>query len=129
MVHCHGWFSAIAPIYLKKVFDDDPVFRDVKVVVSVYGDRFDKPLGSQLRKVIEGEGVADENLSIIDEPTYENLFRYVIGYADGIVIGSPKVNAETLDVIRAAGKPVLEYRSPDEEGFFDNYNRFYEELH
>ncbi|MDE6779105.1 MAG: glycogen/starch synthase, partial [Alistipes sp.] len=25
VVHCHGWFSAVAPIYLKKVFADDPI--------------------------------------------------------------------------------------------------------
>ena len=32
------------------------------------------------------------------------------------------------EMARQSGKPVLEYREPDEEDFFDNYNRFYEEL-
>ena len=27
VVHCHGWFSSIVPIYLKKVFADDPIFK------------------------------------------------------------------------------------------------------
>ena len=31
VVHCHGWFSAVVPIYLKHMFADDPVFRDVKI--------------------------------------------------------------------------------------------------
>ncbi len=44
VVHCHGWFSAIVPIYLRKVFYDDPVFRDVKIVLSLPDDRFEGTL-------------------------------------------------------------------------------------
>jgi starch synthase len=32
------------------------------------------------------------------------------------------------DIARASGKPVMEYLSPEEEGYYDNYNRFYEEI-
>lgn len=128
VVHCHGWFSAIAPIYLKKVFHDDPVFKDVKIVVSLYGDRFDNPLHPDLRHKIAGEGVKDKNLNILDDPSYENLYRFVIGYADGIVVASENADKAVVEIARNSGKPLLEYRSPEEEGFFDNYNRFYEEL-
>ena len=128
VVHCHGWFSAIVPVYLKKVFDDDPVFRNVKIVISLYNDSFPRPLDAKLRATIESEGVDDENLAIIDSPSYENLMRYVIGYADGIVIGSADADKAVLDIARNSGKPILEYQSPDEEDFFDNYNRFYETL-
>ena len=128
VVHCHGWFSAIAPIYLRKVFDDDPIFRDVKIVVSLYGDGFDTPLNAGLRKKIESEGVKEENMSILDNPSYENLMRYVIGYADGIVLGSPDVAPALVEAARTSGKPLLEYRPKEEDGFFDIYDRFYEEL-
>ena len=127
VVHCHGWFSAIVPIYLKKVFHDDPLFKDVKIVVSLYDDKFTQPLNG-LREKIEGEGVNDENLSILDEASYENLYRFVIGYADGVVIASAGVDAAVADIARASGKPVMEYQSPEEEGYYDNYNRFYEEI-
>ena len=128
VVHCHGWFSAIIPVYLKKVFDDDPVFRDVKIVVSLYNDAFSRPLDNKLASTIQSEGVKDENFTIIDTPSYQNLMRYVISYADGIAIGSADVDAAVLEIARNSGKPILEYRSPEEDGFFDNYNRFYETL-
>ena len=73
IVHCHGWFSSIAPLYLRKVFNNDPIFRDVKIVSSLYEDRFTTPLSNQLRSKIEGEGIVDENISIIDNPSYENF--------------------------------------------------------
>ena len=128
VVHCHGWFSSIAPLYLRKVFDNDPIFRDVKIVTSLYEDRFTTPLSSNLRSKIESEGFVDENISIIDTPSYENLYRFVMSQVDGVIAGSAAVDAKLLDEARAAGKKVLDYVSPEEEGFYDNYTRFYDEL-
>ena len=128
VVHCMGWMSAVVPIYLKKVFNDDPLFRDVKIVVTLADDRFDEPLDAQFAEKIANEGGKDEKLSILSTPSYENLYRFVIDYADGITVASPKASPELVEYARQSGKPVLEYREPDEEDFFDNYNRFYEEL-
>ncbi len=128
VVHCMGWMSAVVPIYMKKVFNDDPLFRDVKIVVTLADDRFDEPLDAQFAEKIANEGVKDEKLSILSTPSYENLYRFVIDYADGITVASPKASPELVEYARQSGKPVLEYREPDEEDFFDNYNRFYEEL-
>ena len=128
VVHCMGWMSAVVPIYLKKVFNDDPLFRDVKIVVTLADDRFDEPLDAQFAEKIANEGVKDEKLSILSTPSYENLYRFVIDYADGITVASPKASPELVEYARQSGKPVLEYRESDEEDFFDNYNRFYEEL-
>ena len=128
IVHCHGWFSSIAPLYLRKVFNNDPIFRDVKIVSSLYEDRFTTPLNDQLRNKIEGEGIVDENISIIDNPSYENLYRFVMSQVDGVIAGSAAVDTKLLDEARAAGKKVLEYVSPEEEVFYDNYARFYDEL-
>lgn len=128
VVHCHGWFSSIAPLYLRKVFDNDPIFRDVKIVTSLYEDRFTTPLSSNLRSKIESEGIVDENISIIDTPSYENLYRFVMSQVDGVIAGSAAVDAKFLDEARAAGKKVLDYVSPEEEGFYDKYTRFYDEL-
>ena len=119
IVHCHGWFSSIAPLYLRKVFDNDPIFRDVKIVSSLYEDRFTTPLNAQLRNKIESEGIVDENISIIDNPSYENLYSFVMSHIDGVIAGSASVDSALLEQARAAGKKVLEYVSPESEGFYD----------
>lgn len=128
IVHCHGWFSTMAPVYLRKVFHDDPLFSDVKIVASLYDDAFTTPLGEALRTKIASEGVDDENMSLIDVPSYENLYRYVISQVDGVVAGSANASQTILDEARNSGKHVLEYHSPEEEGFYENYTRFYDEL-
>ncbi len=128
VVHCMGWMSAVVPVYLKKVFNDDPLFRDVKIVVTLADDRFEEPLETHFAERIANEGVKDEKLAILKTPSYENLYRFVIDYADGITVASAGASPELVEYARNSGKPVLDYRKPEEEDFFDNYNRFYEEL-
>uniref|UniRef100_UPI003FD7D592 glycogen/starch synthase n=1 Tax=Alistipes putredinis TaxID=28117 RepID=UPI003FD7D592 len=128
VVHCHGWFSSIVPIYLKKVFADDPIFKEVKIVVSLYDDGFEGTLDRGFRSKIENEGIKDKNLALLDEPSYENLCRFVMDYADGVIIASPEADAKVVEMATRSGKPLLGYQSPDAADFFDQYNRFYEML-
>ena len=128
VVHCMGWMSAVMPIYLKRVFNDDPLFRDVKVVVSLCDDRFEQPLDANFKTRIANEGVKDEKLEDLTLPSYENLYRFVIDYADGIVVSSANADKELVEYARQSGKPMLEYQDPAAEECFDNYNRFYENL-
>ncbi len=128
VVHCMGWMSAITPIYLKKVFHDDPLFRDVKVVVTLCNDRFEQNMSQDLDQKIANEGVKDENLANLSAASYENLYRFVIDYADGIVVASEQADASLVEYARQSGKPMLEYQQPGAEKFFDNYNEFYDKL-
>ena len=128
IVHCMGWMSAIVPIYLKKVFNDDPLFRDVKVVVSLCDDSFKQPFNEGFAQKVANEGVKDEKLADLTLPSYENLYRFVIDYADGIVVASENANPSLVEYARQSGKPVMEFEKKEEAEMFDNYNRFYEEL-
>lgn len=128
IVHCMGWMAAVAPLYLKKTFADDPLFRDVKVVVSLCNDKFNKPFNPSFKDMLAKEGVDDENLEKLAVASYENLYRFVIDYADGVVVASDKADEQLIEYARQSGKPLLEYHSTDEADCFDNYNRFYEEL-
>ena len=128
IVHCHGWFSAIAPMYLKKVFYDDPLFRDVKIVLSLTGDEFEGELSKEFKQKLEGEGIMDSNMKILENPSYENLYRFVIDYADGIIATSAAASPTLLEYARSRGKKVLDYMKGDAKDIFDNYKRFYDEL-
>ena len=128
VVHCHGWFSAIAPLYLRNMFKDDPVLCDTKIVVSLYEDKYTTPLNAELPSKLANEGVEEGDLSKLEVPSYENLMRFVIDNVDGVVAGSEKADSALLDYAREAGKKILDYQSPEDNDFYDNYDRFYEEL-
>ena len=52
----------------------------------------------------------------------------IIEDVDGVVAGSQSADKALLDYARESGKKILEYQSPEDEDFYDNYDRFYEEL-
>ena len=128
IVHCHGWFSAIVPMYLKKVFYDDPLFRDVKIVLSLANDKFDGMLAQNFKQKLEGEGIMDSNMKILEEPSYQNLYRFVIDYADGVIVTSADADPEIVEYARSRGKKVLDYAEGEAKEVFDKYKRFYDEL-
>ena len=128
IVHCHGWFSSIVPIYLREVFSDDPIFKGVKIVASIYDDGFEGELSSEMRKKIVNEGVDVNNLKNIEHPSYQNLMKLVIDYADGIIVETPTLDAEVADYLAASGKKVLEYQDKTTTEYLDNYQKFYDEL-
>ena len=125
VVHCHGWFSAVAPVYIRRIFADDPVFRDTKIVVSLYNDAFTGTLDAGFSTKIANEGVEVENLEKLTEPSYENLMRFVIDCADAVVMGSADVSAEVADYARQSGKPMLEFDpAEDQQQAYEKYQRF-----
>lgn len=128
IVHCHGWLSALAPIYLRYVFADDPIFKDVKIVVSLYDDTFPGELDRNLASKMASEGVDPSVLQIISEPSYENLMKLVINHADGIVVEAQEPGKALTEWIEKSGKPVLGRQDKSTNDYLDNYRKFYEEL-
>ncbi len=128
VVHCHGWFSSIAPIYLKNNFGDDPLFDNVKIAVSLYDDDFKGMLDAGIHQKIESEGIKDKKIDILREPSYQNLMKLVIDYADGIVIRTENPDPDIAAYLEASGKKVMGYTDPSDEQYLNNYQKFYEEL-
>ena len=40
VIHCHGWISSLVPLYIKKLYAEDPLFNKSKIVYSVYDTNF-----------------------------------------------------------------------------------------
>ena len=124
IVHCHGWFSAIFPFMMRKVYKYDPLFaNNCKVVYTIYNDSFTGSIDKDFaRKLIEKE-VTMADLERIQEPTWENLTKIAIDYSDGIILGSNDINPEIIEYIKQSGKPMMEYSENDK--LAENCNNFY----
>ncbi len=128
VVHCHGWFSAVMPIYLRNTFADDPMFQNLKIAVSLYDDAFPGTLDAGFRKKIENEGIKDPRLELLDTPSYENLMKLVIEYADGVVIRTEHPAPALMAALEDTDKKILPWQPSDAADYLDNYQKFYEEL-
>lgn len=128
IVHIHGWFSSIVPIYLRNTFADDPIFQDVKIVVSLYNDEFPGELEPDFKAKIAGEGVPEEKLDLLTSPTYQNLMKYVLSYADGVILETPMPDGTLLKYLKKSKKPLLAFQDKSTPAYLDCYQAFYEKL-
>jgi starch synthase len=126
IVHCHGWFTSVLPIYLKKAYKDDPMFMNSKVVFSIYDDEFTSPLDSSFKKKIKMEGISDSDVKMLETPDYPSVIKLASEYSDAIIQGSEKINPTVETYINNINKPVLEYQ--DSENYVEAYSEFYDNL-
>ena len=126
VVHCNGWITALAPLYIKKAMNEDPHFANSKVVYTVYDDAFKNEWSENFKEKLKLEGIEDADLEIMANNNYVNLTKMAISMSDGIIQGSETINPEISEFIEQSGKPFLGYH--DEESYVAAYNGFYDSL-
>lgn len=128
VIHCHGWMSAMVPLYIKKAYCDEPSFRDSKVVFSVYGDGFKSNLAPNFTEQLLLKGITPEDVKMINSPVnYEELCKLAIAYSDGVVQNSEQVNQNIIDYAHSLNIPVVGYES-DDAAFADACNALYNKV-
>ncbi|MBQ3742965.1 MAG: glycogen/starch synthase [Bacteroidales bacterium] len=130
IVHCQGWISHFLPVYLKKVYHEDPIFTETKVVLSLYNDLLDARLSDDLIDKMRFENLAREDVDELAEPTGINLAKLAIRYADGVIAGVPEIDPQLTDYARGRNLPILPYVpiDKDDQAFVRAYNQFYDDL-
>ena len=127
IVHVHGWLASLVPLYIRKLYSDDPIFSKAKSVYSVYNNGFKKPLNASLTDKLQADGIDTGSLKSIEGGAdFLNLSTLAAENSDGIIFGCEKIDEQVKKRITAMGKPLLEYQG--EENYIDVYNDFYEKL-
>lgn len=126
-INCQGWISALTPLYLKRIYADDPAFRNSKIIYSLHNDEFEGALDPRMSEKLLQEGFTEEDIKALSEgATHEALTKLAIDFADGVVEGAPGVSPELIEYAKSKGKPVMPY--PGEENVGSAYAAFYESL-
>lgn len=123
VIHCTGWITALAVLYLKKKYSEEPTFANTKIVYSLFDKPFEGKLDSRMAEklVLDGFG-SDDLLPIAEATDFNALNRLAMTYADAIAVSSENVSPELIEFARSTGKPLLEYPG---EGNHDAYREFY----
>ena len=126
VIHCQGWFTSLVPMYIKKLYAEDPLFENVKVIYSVFDDGFSGVLSNSLPDKLLFENLDSSDVIALRKSNINNLNKFAIDYADGIVQASSKINPQVLTHIKSSGKPFMPY--PGDEDYFDAYNNFFSQF-
>jgi starch synthase len=122
IVHCHGWFSALMPLYVKHVFAGDPHFAESKIVVSLYKDDFAGSIDKGLSKKVQFDQIGQQHLGDLSTSNYVNLMKVALAHADGVVIHEADINPKLMEEVNNLSVPVLKaYECEDFHGAIDEF--------
>ncbi len=87
IIQCTGWISALAPVYIRTLYGDDPSFRDAKIVTALFNEQIAGPLDARLSEKMHQDGIPKNALKPIagKELNYEELMAYSLKYADAVI--------------------------------------------
>jgi starch synthase len=126
VIHCHGWFTSLIPLYLKKAFQEDPLFQDSKIVYSLYDNDFNSTLDPKFKDKLHLDGVEEKDVEMLDNPDFFNVSKMALNQSDGIIIGTENIDSKLYEYAKSLNKPLLENQS--EETFINEYSNFYDDL-
>ena len=126
VVHCHGWMSALVPMYLKKAFAEDPIFDNTKVVYSVYDQESNVEIDNDMARKSIITGVSEDDVELINTASVDTLHKLAIKYADAVIMGSEKISDDLNKFIVDSDKYVITHQN--DEDYVDAYDALYDEL-
>jgi starch synthase len=125
IIHCHGWFSYMVPMFLKIAYKDD-IIKNSKIVLSLYNDKFEGKFSDTLNKKLLIKNIKQKHIdTLLEKPNYEHFVKFAIDYSDGIIFGVKKINKKIDEYVREKEKKTLEYQDIESP---QSYADFYENL-
>lgn len=127
IIHCTGWITALTPLFLKRVYADDPSFANTRIVYSLFDNNFAGHLDSRMVEKLRMDGFSDSDLTTLigGDVDYKRLNKLAIDYADAVIQSSENIDPELIEYAKASGKPFLPF--PGDENV-QAYADFYRSL-
>lgn len=130
IVHCTGWLTALVPLYLKYIYNEDPAFRSGKVVYSLFQQPFEGELDSRLAQKLAEDGFTPDQLKEITDADghidYIKLNKIAIDFADAVIDSTADTPKELIEYAVASGKPFLSFDKAQDGA--NAYFEFYQNL-
>jgi len=114
IIQCTGWISALAPVYIRTLYGDDPSFRDAKIVTALFNEDIAAPLNARLGEKMHMDGIPKTALKPINgkQLTYDELMAYSLKYSDAVIECEEGVSEAVLAA--AADMPRLQFIGDDD---------------
>ncbi|MCH5238969.1 MAG: glycogen/starch synthase [Muribaculaceae bacterium] len=126
VIHCSGWICSLLPLYIKKLYNDDPSFKNSKIVYSIQPVKGMAPIDPNIFTKLKAEGIQPKDLKKYSSETLDVNLLHKIGvdFSNGVIINDPEINPSLLEYIKESGKPYLmaQEMELDAQKYLDFYN-------
>jgi starch synthase len=121
IIHLHGWFTSLFPLYLNTYYKDEPIFANSKIVTSVYAKDFDGPLSDQFQKKVAFDDISDHLTEPLQNAHFENLSQLSLNLSDGYVMADADTPKSILAYSKEREIPGLSYEESQKEDAFVHF--------
>jgi starch synthase len=125
IVHCHGAFTSLIPLFIKKVYHNDPIFKNAKIIYSSYTDLVSDTLNSEFSKIAAINDISDADLEPFGSGGKYDLNKGAIHYSDGVVSGNVDLDSQLATSLKS--KPLLPF-SEDSKEYYTAIEKFYHQF-
>ncbi|MBQ7496044.1 MAG: glycogen/starch synthase [Bacteroidaceae bacterium] len=109
VIHCQGWISTIAPLYIKTAMREEPCFRDARIIFTPGGNELKRTMSPQFMADIQFKGVTPKHLENLPEQvTVLDLYKLALQYSDGAYFLPQFADPELLAYARQLKLPILQ---------------------
>ncbi|KGN78024.1 hypothetical protein HW49_09260 [Porphyromonadaceae bacterium COT-184 OH4590] len=122
IIHCNGWFSSLAPLFIKTMYSSDPFYAKSKVIFSIYNDKFNNGINKKLEKKLGVKEIEKQKVIKDKDISWETLIKLASEYSDVITEGEKEVKTLTKGVIDPKTHTYIKYKEDMKPIYLNLYN-------
>ncbi|MCL2682765.1 MAG: glycogen/starch synthase [Bacteroidales bacterium] len=126
LVHIKGWFASLLPLYIRRFYKNNPKYKDVKIIISLYNETFKGKINKKLINKLKFDNIPTKDLARYEDTAYIAMMKAAIDLADGVIVAEEGVDPELIAYAKKTRKPVMPYKG--EETFFFDTTNFYTKI-
>jgi len=123
ILHCHGWFTSMLPMYLKTKYSQESLFQSTQIITSITKQSFPGMLSKSISDKISCDDQIEDNFQFLKKPNALSIYKHASSFSNGIVFG--KGFSKSKDIIEAINKEVRILGNGEKEPTENEYDEFY----
>lgn len=130
IVHCQGWISHLVPLLLKKLYNDDPIFENTKMILSLTNDYSNVSFDPEFTSKVMMSGIKAKDIESLKGSKGIDLIKLALDYSDGAIITDENLNEPIKTILTDSGIETLEYidTTVEDTNYIAKYNEFYDKI-
>lgn len=128
IIHCSGWFTSLLPFYVRKFYQDSPVFANAKIITALYNEKQAGVFPASFGDKLLFDGFAEKDIKKYGKFTHADLTQMAIDYSDGLIYADSDVSDQAWlkSKVKESKKPVLSF--PGETAYVEKVNTYYKKF-
>jgi starch synthase len=126
VVHCSDWFTAFLPLYLKTTHKNDPIFKNSKIIFSVFNNAFDHVFKEDVAEKAKMPEIEDEMLKNIKTNDFLGFIKIGMQYSEKILKAEANLSEDLNKLFNEFPDKTIEYF--EGEDVMDTFQKIYTEM-